>query len=128
VPKVRALHSSPEGFDREYWRQGAELGWVSMLVPEALGGGNVSGRGAADLALVAHAFGAHAAPGPLIPCNVVAFALARAGNEQQQSDVLPALIAGEQIATWASTEPPPHDTLDSVAMEARPDGARDRAM
>jgi alkylation response protein AidB-like acyl-CoA dehydrogenase len=122
VPKVRALHASPDGFERGYWRQGAELGWVSMLVPEELGGGSVSRQGPSDLALVAHAFGAHSAPGPLIPCNVVAVALARAGNEQQQAEVLPALIAGEQIATWASTEPPPHDTLDAVAMEARADG------
>jgi alkylation response protein AidB-like acyl-CoA dehydrogenase len=122
VPKVRALHSSSEGFERDYWRQGAELGWVSMLVPDDLGGGSVSGRGASDLALVAHAFGAHAAPGPLIPTNVVALALSRAGNEQQQADVLPALVAGEQIATWASTELPPHDTLGAVTTEARRDG------
>ena len=75
IPKVRELRPSDAGYEPDYWRQGAELGWVSMLVPEELGGGSVSGNGASDLALVAHAFGLHVAPGPLIPCNVVAAAL-----------------------------------------------------
>jgi alkylation response protein AidB-like acyl-CoA dehydrogenase len=123
IPKVRELRASDDGFELDYWRQGAELGWVSMLVPEELGGGSVSGNGASDLALVAHAFGVHVAPGPLLPCNVVATALARSGNEQQQSEILPALIAGEQIATWADTELPPHDGLGATTLRAEADGA-----
>jgi alkylation response protein AidB-like acyl-CoA dehydrogenase len=122
IPKVRELRASDAGFEPDFWRQGAELGWVSMLVPEELGGGSVSGNGASDLALVAHAFGVHVAPGPLIPCNVVAATLARSGNEQQQSEVLPALIAGEQIATWADTELPPHDGLGEGTLRAETDG------
>ena len=51
IVTVRELAGSAAGFDRGYWRQGAELGWMSMLVPEELGGGNVSGAGVADLAL-----------------------------------------------------------------------------
>src|SRR6476469_8134618 len=72
IVKVRELAASDAGFERDYWRQGAELGWTSLLVPEDLGGGSISGSGAADLALVADAFGAHVAPGPLLPCSVVA--------------------------------------------------------
>ena len=34
-------------------------------------------HGLVDLTLIAHEFGAHAAPGPLLPTNVVAAALAR---------------------------------------------------
>ena len=30
---VRELHESADGFDRGWWRQAAELGWTSMLVP-----------------------------------------------------------------------------------------------
>jgi alkylation response protein AidB-like acyl-CoA dehydrogenase len=122
IPKVRELRANEDGYEPDYWRQGAELGWVSLLVPEELGGGSISGNGASDLALVAHAFGAHVAPGPLLPCNVVATALARSGSEQQQSEILPALIAGEQVATWALTELPPHDTLAALEMRAEPDG------
>jgi len=122
IPKVRELRDDEDGFEPDFWRQGAELGWMSMLVPEELGGGSVSGNGPSDLALVAHAFGAHVAPGPLIPCNVVATALVRSGSDEQQAELLPALISGEQIATWAVTELPPHDTLGALAMRAEADG------
>ena len=120
---VRELVASDDGFERDYWRQGAELGWTSLLVPEELGGGSISGSGVVDLTLVADAFGAHVAPGPLLPANIVAAALARSGTEQQQADVVPAIVAGEVVATWAITEPPPNDTLGTVTVRAERDGA-----
>jgi alkylation response protein AidB-like acyl-CoA dehydrogenase len=122
LPKVRELRGNAAGFEPDYWRQGAELGWMSLLVPEELGGGSVSGNGANDLALVAYAFGVHVAPGPLIPCNVVATALARSGSEEQQSGLLQDLISGAQVATWAHTELPPHDGLGDVVVRAEADG------
>lgn len=122
IPKVRELRDNPAGFEPDYWRQGAELGWMSLLVPEELGGGSVSGHGAEDLALVAYAFGLHVAPGPLIPCNVVASALSRSGSEEQRSTLLADLIAGTQVATWAHAELPPHDGLGDVTTRAEADG------
>jgi alkylation response protein AidB-like acyl-CoA dehydrogenase len=122
ISKVRELRADEAGFERDYWRQGAELGWVSLLVSEELGGGSVSGDGPSDLALVAHAFGVHVAPGPLLPCNAVASTLARSGSAEQQAELLPALIAGEQIATWAFTELPPHDGITDLTLQAQPDG------
>jgi alkylation response protein AidB-like acyl-CoA dehydrogenase len=122
LPTVRELRSSEPGFEPGYWRQGAELGWVSMVVPEDLGGGSVSGEGLRDLTLVADAFGAHVAPGPLLPCNVVAATLARSGSTDQCGIVLPELVAGEQVATWAYTELPPDDRLGAVALRAEADG------
>ena len=89
----------PDGFDRTWWRQGAELGWVSMLVAEDHGGGSVSGRGLSDLSLVAEEFGRRVSPGPLIPTNVVAGALSRAGGPEHVK-YLAALVAGESIAAW----------------------------
>ena len=76
---VRELAAeNPDGFDRDWWRRGAELGWTSMLVPEELGGGSVSGEGVVDLQLIAEEMGRLVAPGPLLPTNVVAAALERA--------------------------------------------------
>jgi alkylation response protein AidB-like acyl-CoA dehydrogenase len=89
----------PEGFDRTWWRRGAELGWVSMLVAEEHGGGSVSGHGLADLALVAEEVGRSVAPGPLIPTNVVAAALSRAGGSDHVKH-LAGLVGGETIAAW----------------------------
>jgi len=42
-------------------------------------------------------------PGPFIPASVVIGALSRSGSESQRAKVLPALAAGEQLATWAVT-------------------------
>ena len=73
--EVRRLRDDPAGYSPDYWRRGAELGWTSLLVRESAGGGSISGDGLVDLTLVAHEFGTHAAPGPLLPTNVVAAAL-----------------------------------------------------
>ncbi len=100
---VRSLASSPDGFESGYWQQGAELGWTSLLVPEALGGGSVSGHGVADLTIVADAFGHHVAPGPLVPTNIVASTIARTGSDEQRS-LLPGLIAGEVVTAWVGAE------------------------
>ena len=40
---VRQLADDPDGFDRGWWRRGAELGWTSMQVPEEHGGGRGGG-------------------------------------------------------------------------------------
>src|SRR5215472_1345266 len=82
---LRQLRFDPIGYTPDFWRQGAELGWTSLLVSEEDGGGSISGRGVADLALVAHEFGRHAAPGPLIATNVVAAALSRSGSAEQKA-------------------------------------------
>lgn len=94
------LRHDPAGFDPAYWQSGAELGWTMLLVGEDDGGGSVSGRGAVDLALIAYEFGKHAAPGPLVDCNVVAAALSGQGGELQQA-VLGEVISGASIATSA---------------------------
>lgn len=103
ISATRALASSDDGFDRKVWKRGAELGWVSMLVPESLGGGSLSEFGLADLVLVAEEMGRIVAPGPLVPTNIVAFALGRSDGAEQ-ADLLEALIAGDAIAAWAHAE------------------------
>jgi alkylation response protein AidB-like acyl-CoA dehydrogenase len=94
---LRARRDDPAGFDPGYWRQGAELGWTSLLVGEEHGGGTIGGPGLVDLGLVAYEFGHHAAPGPLVAANAVASALSTHGSHP---DVLAGLLAGTEIATW----------------------------
>ncbi len=120
VDEVRRLRGDPLGFDREYWRRGAELGWTSFLVAEEHGGGSISGAGVVDLTLVAHEFGRHAAPGPLSATNVVAGALSDAGGGHDE--VLTGLVAGELVATWCYGEPAPGDALGTVGLTVRADG------
>jgi alkylation response protein AidB-like acyl-CoA dehydrogenase len=102
---VRQLADVAAGFDRDWWRRGAELGWTSMLVPEELGGGSVSGEGLMDLVLVAQEMGRLVSPGPFLPTNVVAGAIAESGTGDQQQQLLPSLLAGDAVATWCFGEP-----------------------
>jgi len=90
----------PDGWEASYWRRGAELGWTSLLVGEEAGGGSVSGQGLVDLCIIAHEFGRHAAPGPLLPANVVAAALSDSGTHPE---VLAELLAGTAIAAWCGS-------------------------
>ena len=122
VSEIRRLRDDPQGFTDDYWRQGAELGWTSLLVSEANGGGSISGDGIIDLSLIAYEFGAQAAPGPLVPTNIVAAAL----NDQaagSHAEVLDGLIAGTTIASWCYAEPRPGDRLGDITLEIGVDGS-----
>ena len=104
IPAVRALEHDPAGFSPDSWRRGAQLGWTSMLVPEADGGGSLSEHGLLDLVLVAEEMGKLTAPGPLVPVNLVAAALGAAGTPEQKADVLPGLLSGEAVAAWTGPD------------------------
>src|SRR5262245_15918581 len=121
VANLRARRNDPAGFDPSFWRRGAELGWTSLLVPEARGGGSLSGAGIVDLTLVAYEFGRHVAPGPLASASAAAAALGDAGGDAHDA-VLADVLAGARVVSWCSAEPPPHDALGEVSLEVRADG------
>ena len=120
VGELRRLREDPVGFDRQYWRRGAELGWTSLLVGEGHGGGSIGEHGLIDLTLVAYEFGRHAAPGPLAVANVVAATLSDAGHSD--TGVIEGLVAGTTLATWGLAEPVPGDRLGCIALEIRLEG------
>lgn len=125
VTELRRLRDDPVGYDADYWRRGAELGWTSLLVDEAHGGGSISGAGLVDLSLVAFEFGFRASPGPLLPTNLVAAALgadATRALSATQAELLGGLLAGTAVAGWAHGEPPPGDHLGDVALTITVDG------
>jgi alkylation response protein AidB-like acyl-CoA dehydrogenase len=117
VGDLRRLRGDPAGYDETYWRRGAELGWTSLLVSDAHGGGSVSGSGLVDLTLIAHEFGRHAAPGPLLSCNLAATALS-ADLPVGQEEVLTGLQAGTGVASWCLAEGHPQGHLpDGLTLE-----------
>lgn len=101
--QLRKLRHHPAGYEEDYWRQGAELGWTSLLVPEQRGGGSVSGSPLVDATLLAHEFGRHAAPGPLLSCNLAAAALG-AGDPTHHGALLDDLLSGSAVVSWCLTE------------------------
>jgi len=101
---VRDLYEEPDGFRRDWWQQAAQLGWTSLFVSEELGGGSLSGAPTTDAVIVAEEMGRLVSPGPFLPVNVVAAALSWFGSQDHQRDVLPGILSGESIATWAFAE------------------------
>ena len=119
VERVRELADDPAGFDRDWWRQGAEMGWTSMLVPEEHGGVSLEGEGLLDLVIVAEEMGRLVTPGPLLPTNVVALAVSERGTPSQQAELLGGIVSGDVLATWALEEPNGRWQSDQISLEAR---------
>lgn len=100
IGALRRLADKNESFDPAVWRQGAELGWVGLFVPEEHGGFAEAFQGVIDAAIVAEELGRVVFSGPFLSVSTVAFAVAEAGSHDQKAALLPALIAGETIAAW----------------------------
>lgn len=133
LSRLRQLHDEGTSFHRDWWQRAAELGWASLLVPEELGGGSVSGEGVEDLALVAERTGKTVAPGPLHPVSTVLAGLADADDADRHAGVIESLISGEKVASWAVYEPgsnwsplDPGVTATPSAGGFRIDGVKDR--
>jgi alkylation response protein AidB-like acyl-CoA dehydrogenase len=105
LTKVRELADGPDGFDRGWWKRGAELGWTSMLISAEAGGDSISGAGLLDMVIVAEEMGRLVSPGPLLVTNVVAAALSEASNAADHGAVVDELTTGEAVASWAVYEP-----------------------
>jgi alkylation response protein AidB-like acyl-CoA dehydrogenase len=100
LAQVRRSIEEPDVFDKELWRQGAALGWTAMLIPPQFDGGSVTGQPLVDLVVMGEELGRTLNPGPFVPCNVVAGAIARFGTETQAKEYLPPLASGEATAAW----------------------------
>ncbi|HEX3796651.1 MAG TPA: acyl-CoA dehydrogenase family protein [Acidimicrobiales bacterium] len=125
LDQTRSLHDDPQGYTRSWLRKSGEIGWFAMLVPEAYGGGSVSGTGLLDAVIVSEELGRTMQPGPFIPMNIVASALASGGSDAMRSDVLPQIIAGEEVATWAHADGRGNwDDGSSLALERSGSGLR----
>ena len=131
LARLRELHAAGTAFDAGWWRRAAELGWTSLLVPEELGGGSVSGDGVKDLALVAELAGKTVAPGPLHPVSTVLAGLVEAPENHE--DTIESLVSGEVVASWAVYEPGRSWAPLSPGLTATPtdsgyrlDGVKDR--
>jgi alkylation response protein AidB-like acyl-CoA dehydrogenase len=123
LDQVRALHGQDVSFDTGWWAHAAELGWTSLLVPEELGGGSVSGDGVRDLALIAENLGHTVAPGPLHPVSIVLAGLADADNRDQHAAAIESLMAGATVAAWAVDEPDRPFAPQQPTVTATPTGS-----
>src|SRR3954463_4225617 len=101
---TRRLMESDTGYDPAVWKQlSGQLGLVGLAVPEEHGG---AGYGWVELGVVFEEMGAALLVAPYFATVALAIpALLASGDRAACADYLPAVVAGERIATLALTEP-----------------------
>ena len=123
IGAVRDAEQRDAAFTDSYRRQAGELGWFSMLVPEALGGGSISDNGLLDATLIASRRGSLLQPGAFVGTNVTALAVAEAGCEELQQKVIARLVNGEVSASWAVSDAGDRRLDAGVAASPSADGS-----
>ena len=101
--EVRRLMETDAGSDHEVWRQmSQDLGLPAVHIPEDYGG---QGFGFVELAIVLEEMGRALLCAPYFSSTVLAAtSILNAGTEAQKQALLPAIAAGETVATLAFTE------------------------
>ena len=123
VAQLRKLRDQNDGvgFDREVWKEMAQMGWAGVLVPEEHGG---AGFGYVGAGLIAEEIGRNLSATPLLSTAVLAVtALLRGGSAAQKEAVLPAIAAGDLIVALASDENNRH-APHSIATRATGSGGK----
>ncbi|MGW4530888.1 acyl-CoA dehydrogenase family protein [Nocardia sp. NPDC004340] len=108
------------GWNRDVWRQLAELGVLGLPFDEEDGG---VGAGPVETMVVMEEIGRRNAPEPYLDAVLVPGGLiARAGTADQRQRVLPALAGGETLLAFAHDEPGSRWPAADPATTAVPDG------
>ena len=107
-----------DGHDADLWRGMAELGWVGLAFPEAVGGG---GGSLLELAVVYEEAGRVLVPTTLYSTVEAALLIDRVGGEAPRS-LLPAVVAGERIVSLAYHEEGMASSPDGLATTAMVEG------
>ena len=119
--RVRAARASAPGFDRKVWREMAEQGWFSVLVPEAQQG---LGLGLEAAAAIAVRIGYAVYPEPFVAASVLTTAaLARCDNPLPSASLLDAIASGERLVTLAWQNDAGELAPKTTAVRAREAGA-----
>src|SRR5215470_17513499 len=112
---------SREGWSRDIWSKLAELGLLSLQVPEAQGG---MAPAVVETLLTATATGKAMLLEPWVSSAVIATVLVRElGSPVQREEMLPALAGGECVAVTAHFEAGSRYDLQRVATSARRSGS-----
>jgi alkylation response protein AidB-like acyl-CoA dehydrogenase len=99
---VRKVFTSGDGYDKDLWKQIAQMGWLGTAIPEEFGG---LGLGYLELCVIAEELGRALAPVPFSSTvYLFAEAVLAAGTDEQKKKYLPKIASGELIGTFARAE------------------------
>lgn len=102
LERVRELEDDPDGIARELWDQLGELGLCGLMVPEALGGSEMS---LIDGVVVYEELGRSLAPVPHFVSCVLSAAAIAAASDGAAAGLLAEIASGAAIVTPAWLEP-----------------------
>lgn len=113
---VRKMAVDEKGFSKKLWDKMAELGWMSLLIPEKYNG---SGVNFVDLAVVLSEMGQVCISGPFFSSVVPAgLTILEAGSEEQKTEILTEMADGKRILTLAWLEEEGIYTRESIKLTA----------
>ena len=120
IDTSRQISETPgEGFSRTHWKKLADLGYLSLTVPEAAGG---QGLGAIELAVVLQQMGAVCFPGPFLDVVLAAKTLEVLGGQDAR---LGAIAAGRSLTVLATADRVwPTDTGVTTFRDGRVQGTK----
>jgi alkylation response protein AidB-like acyl-CoA dehydrogenase len=114
------LAQSDIGFSRDNWKEFAQLGWLA--IPFSMDDGGIGGD-AVDIILTMEEFGKGLVVEPFMPTVVmVGAALNLGGSDEQKAALIPKIIDGELIATYAYAEAQSHHNDFDIQTTAVKDG------
>ncbi|HXC40007.1 MAG TPA: acyl-CoA dehydrogenase family protein [Burkholderiales bacterium] len=117
LDKLRRFIDSGARIDQDLWRNAAELGWLSLALPEQHGGSEL---GTAEMAVIHEELGRWLAPIPFLPTVLCADALVAAAPAAAQDRWLPEIAQGHCIASLSS----PADAVAGRLPELKKQGAK----
>ena len=116
---ARAMETDDLGYPPDLWKKMAELGWFGLALPERYGG---QGMPLTYLGIIVEEAGRAIAPVPLHSTMVPALTVAEHGSEEQRQEILPRVIRGDLVLTWAFGETDPRCLPEAVKIKAAADG------
>ena len=120
VSHMRGLRDSndPTDFSRELWKQFAEMGFTSILIPEGEGG---LGLGHVEAGVVLEEIGRNLTPSPFLTTSVGAVSALKAAGAELRQSWYPRIAAGDAVAALAIDEGAKHRPAQ-VALKAERSG------
>ncbi|EAQ00607.1 putative acyl-CoA dehydrogenase family protein [Janibacter sp. HTCC2649] len=101
APARQAAIESEHGHDPELWRRLAELGALSLSLPETVGG---AGFGAVEQSVVLEELGRTLAPTPFLGTVVLAGTALEASGDERAHEYLTGIAEGDTLAALALAE------------------------
>ncbi len=117
---VREVEEAEQGYSPELWQKLADVGFLSLGIPEQYGG---AGSTFFDLGLFFEEAGRVAMPGPqLATLAIAAQAIAAHGREEQKQQYLPGIASGRVVFAFALSEQEGECRPQGVETTAERDG------